>query len=338
VVLSQAGASLHERQLRGSGGRGEWDQSESNSIRRLTPSDVSSWEGVHLTRKNRGRSKRDYAGTLGTPTTLRQNQSSSREWNSEVYHRLSGPQVSWGKKVLSRLRLRGDEAVLDAGCGTGRLTAELLDALPRGRVVGIDLSQNMLRSAREHLAQFKRRGNLVPNLVLCDLLSLPFEATFDGIVSTAAFHWVLDHDRLFANLRRALVPGGWLEAQCGGGPNVVCLRERANELAAAPRFASFFAGFREPWLFQNAESAAQTLLRTGFVEVETSIEAAPTLLDSAEQYNEFVRNIILWRHLENIPSEQLRGEFMAELTDRASADNPPFLLDYWRLNLRGRAG
>ena len=93
--------------------------------------------------------------------TLTQDQSFSREWNSDVYHRLSGPQVSWGKKVLSRLRLRGDEAVLDAGCGTGRLTAELLDALPRGRVVGIDLSRNMLRSAREHLAHFKRRANLV---------------------------------------------------------------------------------------------------------------------------------------------------------------------------------
>ena len=270
--------------------------------------------------------------------TLKQNQSSSREWNSDVYHRLSGPQVSWGKKVLSRLRLRGDEVVLDAGCGTGRLTAELLDALPRGRVVGVDLSQNMLRSAREHLAHFKGPANLVPNLVLCDLLCLPFEACFDGIVSTAAFHWVLDHDQLFANLRRVLAPGGWLEAQCGGGPNVVAVRKRAGELAATPKFVSFFAGFREPWLFQNAESAAQTLLRGGFVEVETSIEAAPTVLDSAGQYNEFVRNIILRRHLENIPSEQLRAEFMEELTDRASEDNPPFSLDYWRLNLRGRAG
>lgn len=265
--------------------------------------------------------------------TLTQNQSSSREWNSDAYHRLSEPQVSWGKKVLSRLRLRGAEAVLDAGCGTGRLTAELLDALPRGRVVGVDLSQNMLKSAREHFAHFKPRANFV----LCDLLRLPFVDCFDGIVSTAAFHWVLDHDQLFANLRRALVPEGWLEAQCGGGPNLFCLRERAGELAATGKFTSFFAGFHEPWLFQNAEGAAQTLLRAGFVEVETSIEAAATILNGAEQYNEFVRNIVLRRHLENIPSEQLRAEFMAELTDRASADNPPFSLDYWRLNLRGRA-
>src|SRR5579862_3918696 len=135
-------------------------------------------------------------------------QPSSREWNSGVYHRLSGPQVSWGKKVLSRLRLRGDEVVLDAGCGTGRLTADLLEALPHGRVVGVDLSQNMLASARQHLTP--KFGAQV-SLVACDLSHLPFVHCFDGIVSTAAFHWVLDHDRLFANLRAALVPGGWLE-------------------------------------------------------------------------------------------------------------------------------
>ena len=257
----------------------------------------------------------------------------TREWNSAVYHRLSGPQVSWGKKVLSRLRLRGDEVVLDAGCGTGRLTAELLEALPRGRVVGIDLSQNMLRSAREHLAAFQTQVGLVAS----DLLHLPFQHAFDGIVSTAAFHWVLDHDRLFLSLHNALLAGGWLEAQCGGGPNIARVRERANALAATPKFAAFFRDFREPWTFQDAEGAAATLRRAGFTDVESSIEAAPTMLDDAPHYNEFVRNIIFRQHLENLPTQELRNEFMAELTEQAASDDPPFLLDYWRLNLRGRA-
>jgi len=148
---------------------------------------------------------------------------------------------------------------------------------------------------------------------------------------------VLDHDQLFLNLRRALVPGGWLEAQCGGGPNLAALRQRANALAATRKFAHFFAGFREPWLYQDAESAAETLRRAGFVEVETSVEPAPTLLDNAAQYDEFVRNIILRRHLQNIPAETDRAQFMARLTEQAAADDPPFALDYWRLNLRGRA-
>ena len=231
------------------------------------------------------------------------------------------------------MKLRGDEVVLDAGCGTGRLTADLLEVLPRGRVVGVDLSENMLRSAREQLAQFGARASLVA----CDLLHLPFERAFDGIVSTAAFHWVLDHDQLFMNLYRALVPGGWLEAQCGGGPNLVALRNRANALAATQKFAPFFAGFQEPWLYQDTEGAAETLRRAGFVDVETSIEPAPTLLDNAEQYNEFVHTVIMRRHLQNIANEADRTEFMARLTEQAAADDPPFRLDYWRLNLRGRA-
>jgi trans-aconitate 2-methyltransferase len=262
-------------------------------------------------------------------------QSDAREWNSAAYHRLSAPQVSWGKKVLSRLSLRGDEVVLDAGCGTGRLTAELLEALPKGHVVGIDLSQNMLRTAGEHLApQFGDRLSLVAG----DFLHVPFEHAFDGIVSTAAFHWVLDHEKLFASLYNALLPGGWLEAQCGGGPNVAGLRARADTLAATPKFATYFTGFREPWLFQDAESAASTLKRAGFVDVETSVEAAPTLLDDADHYREFVRNIIFRRHLENLPTEELRAEFMEKLTRQAAADDPPFSLDYWRLNLRGLRG
>jgi trans-aconitate 2-methyltransferase len=261
-------------------------------------------------------------------------QSDAREWNSTAYHRLSAPQVSWGKKVLSRLHLRGDEVVLDAGCGTGRLTAELLEALPKGYVVGIDASKNMLHSAREHLSpHFGARINLVA----CDFLHLPFKQVFNGIVSTAAFHWVLDHDKLFANLHNALLLGGWLEAQCGGGPNVARLRARADALATTPKFAGYFGGFREPWLFQDAEGAASTLKRAGFVDVETSVEAAPTLLDDADHYREFVRNIIFRRHLDNLPTDELRAEFMEKLTEQAAADDPPFSLDYWRLNLRGRA-
>ena len=261
-------------------------------------------------------------------------QPSAREWNSTAYHRLSGPQVSWGKKVLARLELHGDEVVLDAGCGTGRLTAELLAALPHGRVVGIDLSENMIKLAWEHLAAaFSTRLSVVA----CDLLDLPFYRTFNIIVSTAAFHWVLDHDLLFANLHDALLPGGWLEAQCGGGPNLARLRDRANVLARSPKFARYFAGFREPWLFQNAEQAAARLERAGFVGVETSLEEAPTLLDNADHYREFVGNIIFRRHLDSVPGEEMRAEFLETLTEQAAQDDPPFLLDYWRLNLRGRA-
>lgn len=257
----------------------------------------------------------------------------TREWNSSEYHRLSQPQVSWGKKALARLTLRGDELLLDAGCGTGRLTAELLEALPRGKVVALDISQNMLRSAREHLQpQF---GERVP-LVAADLQELPFDGVFDGVVSTAAFHWVLDHDRLFRGLHRALRPGGWLQAQCGGGPNIARLRERMRALAVSPQYVPFLAGYPEPWLYPDAEGAAATLQRAGFVDVQTSVESAPTAMEDRTRFTEFVSTVIVRTYLERIPEAGLRRQYVAQLADQAAADNPPFVLDYWRLNLSAR--
>ena len=255
-----------------------------------------------------------------------------REWNSSEYHRLSQPQVSWGKKVLARLQLCGDEVVLDAGCGTGRLTADLLEALPHGRVVGVDISQNMLQAAGEHLKDCSARVSLVA----ADLTGLPFFHIFDGIVSTAAFHWVLDHDSLFANLYRALRAGGWLHAQCGGGPNLARLRARLSELAHSAEFAPYLANFAEPWLFQNDEGMEYTLRRAGFAEIETCIEAAPTVLDGRKQYMDFVRSVIVRTHIEHLPNEHLRTQYMQVLANLAAKDTPPFSLDYWRLNLSAR--
>jgi trans-aconitate 2-methyltransferase len=258
---------------------------------------------------------------------------STREWNSSEYHRLSQPQVSWGKKVLSRLRLRGNELVLDAGCGTGRLTADLLQALPNGRVVGLDVSQNMARSAREYLRpQFGERCQLVT----ADLLDLPFTDAFDGIVSTAAFHWVSDHDRLFRGLFQSLRSGGWLQAQCGGGPNIARLTARMAKLAESPKFALFLANFPSPWLFEDAKGAAETLRCAGFDDIQTSVEAAPTLMDDRQHYSDFIKSVIVRAHLQRLPDSSVGEQYISELADQAEKDDPPFLLDYWRLNLSAR--
>lgn len=258
----------------------------------------------------------------------------SREWNAATYHRVSEPQLAWGKKVLARLELRGDEHLLDAGCGTGRLTEDLLQALANGRVTAVDLSQNMLQAARKHLRP--RFGNHV-DFLAADLQYLPFTRHFDGIFSTAAFHWVLDHDRLFRSLQGALRSGGWLIAQCGGGPNLARLRERLRDLVMQHPYAPFLSQFEEPWLFENAESAATRLQNAGFSDVETSVEATPTLLRGESEFREFVSNVILHRHLERLPTEQLRARLIDDVARLAGSDDPPFLLDYWRLNLKGRA-
>jgi trans-aconitate methyltransferase len=257
----------------------------------------------------------------------------SKEWNAALYHQISAPQISWGKKVLSRVSLRGDERLLDAGCGTGRLTRDLLEALPRGKVVALDVSQNMLDEARAYLEP-DYAGRV--EFVRCDLLDLAFDREFDGIFSTASFHWVLDHDRLFRNLYRALRPGGWLVAQCGGGKNIARLLARAQGLMENVAYASYFAEYRFPWEYSDAATAAARLRKAGFEQVETNLEEAPTQLPTAPEFHQFVENVILRHHLQRMPDSVVRGQFMAELTRQYSQDDPPFLIDYWRLNLKAR--
>ena len=257
---------------------------------------------------------------------------SSHEWDASAYHQISGPQVSWGEKVLSRLSLCGDETILDAGCGTGRLTASLLDHLPRGRVFALDISQNMLKEARSHLAP--RHAKL--HFVCADLGMLPFCSSLDGIFSTASFHWVLDHSRLFQNLFMSLRPGGWLLAQCGEERNLNRLRNRIRKIAGTPRYATFLSKFQEPWFFSDAEGAFSRLKDAGFVDIETSAESAPTPFENSAQYTEFVRTAIVHRHLKLLPGPELRKSFLQDLAEQAANDDPPFELDYWRLNLKAR--
>ena len=259
--------------------------------------------------------------------------SASREWNSSAYHRLSQPQFGWGRKLLERIAVRGDETVLDIGCGTGRLTAELLERLPHGRVIAVDLSRNMLEKARDHL--LPRFGGRVA-FIEADMQALPFEQIADGVFSAAAFHWAPDHDRLFQGLFRALKPGGWIEAQCGGGPNLERIRHRVKAIIARPEFAPHFAAWANPWEYADPETTTGRMRRAGFVAVKTWLESSPAHLSGAEDFKEYLATVTLHRHLERLPTPELRDRFLSELAERAAEDDPPFVMDYWRLNITGK--
>jgi trans-aconitate 2-methyltransferase len=256
-----------------------------------------------------------------------------REWNAEAYHRVSNPQFEFGIVVLERLPLAGDELVLDVGCGTGRLTEKLLERLPRGTAVGIDLSANMLRVAADYLRP--RAGGRI-QLVLADASRLPVHGVADAVFSTATFHWVLDHPSLFASVFAALKPGGRFVAQCGGGPNVARLHHRADALMADPAFAPAFGSWRDPWEFADAETTARRLEAAGFTEIRTSLQPTPVIQPDAEAFSAFITNVICRPYLPYLSDDALRQDFVARLTTAAAADDPPFELDYVRLNIEAR--
>jgi trans-aconitate 2-methyltransferase len=260
-------------------------------------------------------------------------QHAAREWNAESYHRVSKPQTAWGRRVLSRLTVRGDERVIDAGCGTGRLTGELMEMLPAGRLVAIDRSWNMLLTARANLRPVY--GSRI-SYVRVELPMMPFSAWADLVFSTATFHWVRDHAALFSEILRSLRPGGRLFAQCGGGPNLVGARALAEEVMRQEPFARHFRDWEGVWEYSSAELAAERLSAAGFIEAAASLEPAPTTLADEASYREFVTTVIYNTHLERLPDAALRAAFIDRVTALAAAQDPPFTLDYWRLNLEGR--
>jgi SAM-dependent methyltransferase len=261
------------------------------------------------------------------------------EWDAERYHRVSIPQLEWGRRVIERLAPQPGERILDIGCGTGRLTAELAALLGVGMVVAIDRSETMLREAAAqavdvpgpHRLDEERPGARVA-LVRADGAVLPFVDAFDAVLSTATFHWILDHDQLFASVYRALAPGGRLVAQCGGGANLGRLLERAGALASSPGLARHFAGWRGPWEFADVPTTIERLERARFTAIDVYLEPAPAAFEDRASFREFVSCVCLKDHLTRIPDAE-RAPFLDALADQAAADAPPFTLDYWRLNI-----
>ena|SRR5688572_32704974 len=77
--------------------------------------------------------------------------SGPREWDASTYDRVNKPHREWAVPIIARLEITGGETVLDAGCGSGSVTAMLAESVPDGRVIGVDGSADMIRVARENL-------------------------------------------------------------------------------------------------------------------------------------------------------------------------------------------
>jgi trans-aconitate 2-methyltransferase len=258
------------------------------------------------------------------------------DWNAEQYHKVSEPQFEWGLQVLARLAalpLRGDEAVLDAGCGTGRLTLHLAGLFPRGFVVGTDLSAPMLKTFAAELNGMREPAGEHIGLVLADFQALPFLNSFDLIFSTAAFHWAPDHDALFASIYKALRPTGRLVAQCGGGANLARVRERAQIVMRDAAFERFFRDWRPPWNYADVPATKQRLVDVGFVDAEVWLENSPVTMPDAASYRAFAETVVERTQMAMIPDHAMKAEYLDRVVDLAAGD---FTFDYVRLNINAQ--
>ena len=236
-------------------------------------------------------------------------------WDARTYDVSSAPQQAWASDVLARLHgIPRDATVLDVGCGTGRVTESLLALVPRGSVLAFDASEDMVRLARSRLGD---RAH-----VWCqDVLDLDLAEPVDVIVSTAALHWVSDHDRTWGRLAGALRPGGILEVQCGGEGNIARVREVIDRVArdAFPELVGW-----SPWVFASPQETERRLRAAGFSSVRCWLEDRPTY---PEDVGPFVRTSILAAHLARLPEDR-RDAFVNAVVGGV---RPP--LDYVRLNV-----
>ncbi len=242
--------------------------------------------------------------------------SAVRSWDAATYERVAGPQRAWAGQVLDRLGLEGTETVLDAGCGGGGVTELLLERLPGGRVVAVDGDADMVAAARARLGA---RADVLHQ----DLTALRLDPPVDAVFSNAVFHWVLDHDALFAALRGALRPGGALSAQCGGAGNIARVKAVADRLAgdaAPPRV----------WNYAEPEETEDRLRRAGFTDVRAWLEPRPVTPPEPATYLE---TVVLGPYVQALPEAERRPFAEAVL---AELGEPP-TLDYVRLNLTARA-
>lgn len=247
--------------------------------------------------------------------------SATPDWDARTYHRVSAPHQDWAEALLDRLDLRGDETVLDAGCGSGRVTEKLLARLPRGRVIAVDGAPSMVAEARALLGD---RAAVLQS----DLLELELDEPVDAIFSSAVFHWIADHERLFARLFSALRPGGRLVAQCGGEGNIARFVAAAQAVMTRAPYAEHVGAGDQTW-FASAETTAERLRGAGFADVETWLQPWDVTPPEPEA---FIRAVCLRETVDQLPGE-LVEPFLADVLAEAGE---PLVLDYVRLNLDAR--
>ena len=229
-------------------------------------------------------------------------------FDAERYRNWSKHQKEWGSALIAQMALRGDESVIDLGCGDGVLTAKIAGLVPRGDVLGVDASSSMIEAARR-----SETGNL--RFQVLDVNHMPFIAQFDVVFSNAALHWITDHRSLLRSIHQALRPEGRIYLNFAADGNCSNLFRIEREEMASERFHRYFEDFRWPWFMPVVEEYSQMVEGTGFHEVQVSGQVADRTFAREELVN-WIEQPSIVPLLEHLRNEEVREDFRRRVVER----------------------
>lgn len=238
-------------------------------------------------------------------------------WNPQDYAQNSAAQLKWARELIATIQFGGDESILDVGCGDGKITAEFTAYVPRGRVLGIDVSAAMIDYAR---ATFPPER--FPNLEfrVMDARAIEHDRRFDLVFSNAALHWVDDQRAVVLGVARILRPGGRLVISCGGRGNAAGVARTLRALLRQVQWKPYFEGFDFRYYFLGPEDYAPWLAESGFRARRLELAPKDMTHQGPEGLAAWIRTT--WTPYTTRVPEALREQFIRELVEHYAQEHP----------------
>jgi trans-aconitate methyltransferase len=232
-------------------------------------------------------------------------------WNPDDYAKHSSVQQKWAREVISKLQLDGDEAVLDIGCGDGKITAEIASHLSRGNVLGVDSSSEMIEFALNNFPQVR-----YPNLSfqVVDARRLPFKEQFDLVFSNAALHWIKDHKHLVLGIKSSLKPNGRMLLQMGGKGNAESMIAILETVIAEKEWEEYFSGFEFPYGFYSPVMYNRWLKEASLNPIRLELIPKDMSYSNEDGFAGWIRTS--WLPYTNRVPVHLREKFIAQIVER----------------------
>ncbi len=254
------------------------------------------------------------------------------EFDGKKYRKVSSHQREWGEKLIAELALRGDESVLDLGCGDGGLTAFVAERLPKGRVVGVDASEGMIETADELAG-----GNLSFRRTAIE--EIDFDAEFDVIFSNAALHWVKDHPPMLSRVHRALKTGGVIRFNFAGDGNCANFYRIAKDAIKRAEFALSFADFVWPWYMPSVEEYRRVMSETQFRDVRVWGEKADRPFEDRKSFVGWIDQPCLVPFLARVDpamTKWFREYVVDRMTRETSTGDGRYFETFRRINVQAK--